>query len=183
MMRMGRPAQYATGLLRMVSPLFGLPHARVVHPLCGARGDDHCEFEVTWTSGPESVRRAATIGGILAAALTGAGTVLDPMLDPMLIAAGVALGVATAAATGTKATMFARRRIRALEAQVREQRAQTDAPLQSLALSPASCGSRRRWSGSPRARAARSAGRSLRCWWPRSKECAPRPIPGSPCRR
>jgi hypothetical protein len=32
--------QYATGLLRMVPPLFGLPHARVAHPLCGARGDD-----------------------------------------------------------------------------------------------------------------------------------------------
>jgi diguanylate cyclase (GGDEF)-like protein len=122
--------QYATGLLRMVPPLFGLPQARVVHPVCGARGDDHCEFEVTWTSGPESVRRAATIGGILAAALTGAGAVVDPVL----MAAGVALGAATAAAAGTKATMFARRRIRALEAQVREQGAQTDAQLQSLAL-------------------------------------------------
>ena len=122
--------QYATGLLRMVPPLFGLPHARVVHPICGARGDDHCEFEVTWTSGPESVRRGATIGGILAAAVTVAGAVLDPVL----MAAGAALGAATAAVAGTRATVFARRRIRALEAQVREQGAQTDAQLRSLAL-------------------------------------------------
>jgi diguanylate cyclase (GGDEF)-like protein len=122
--------QYATGLLRMVPPLFGLPHARVDHPVCGVRGDDCCEFEVTWTSGPQSVRRAATIGGLLAAALTGAGAVFGPAL----VAAGVALGAATAAAAGTRATMFARRRIEALEAQVREQGAQTDAQLQSLAL-------------------------------------------------
>jgi diguanylate cyclase (GGDEF)-like protein len=122
--------QYTTGLLRTIPALFGLPFARVAHPLCGARGDDHCEFEVTWTNGLQSVRRTGMIGGILAGALTGAGA----LLDPVLIVAGVVVGGMTAGVSGVRVTIFMRRRIRGLEAQVREHGVEADAQLESLAL-------------------------------------------------
>lgn len=45
--------EYTTGLLAMVPQLFGLPLARVVQPVCGARGDSCCEFEVRWSTGTQ----------------------------------------------------------------------------------------------------------------------------------
>jgi diguanylate cyclase (GGDEF)-like protein len=122
--------QYTTGLLRTVPALFGLPFARVAHPMCGARGDAHCEFEVTWTSGLHSIRRAGVIGGIVAASMAGAGA----LLDPALLAGGLAVATITAAVTSARVTMFMRRRIAALEAQVREHGSEADVQLDSLAL-------------------------------------------------
>ncbi len=122
--------QYTTGLLRTVPALFGLPFARVTHPMCGARGDGHCEFEVTWTSGLQSIRRAGVVGGILSAAVAGSGA----LLDPALLFGGLALGTLIAGVTGVRATLFMRRRITALEAQVREHGSEADVQLKSLAL-------------------------------------------------
>src|SRR5205823_9163799 len=51
--------QYTKGLLATVPQLFGLPQARVEHPVCGARGDQWCEFDVRWTAGLQGVRRVA----------------------------------------------------------------------------------------------------------------------------
>ncbi|HEX3979340.1 MAG TPA: diguanylate cyclase [Solirubrobacteraceae bacterium] len=122
--------QYTTGLLRTVPALFGLPFARVAHPMCGARGDDHCEFDVTWTSGVQSVRRSSVIGGILAAGLVGAGA----LVEPALLGVGVGVGAMTAGVTGARVLAFMRRRIRTLEAQVLEHGQEADAQLESLAL-------------------------------------------------
>ena len=47
---------YTIGLLRTVPQLFGLPPARVAHSVCGARGDDHCQFDVQWVGGMESIK-------------------------------------------------------------------------------------------------------------------------------
>jgi hypothetical protein len=47
---------YTKGLLATVPQLFGLPLAHVAHPVCGARGDAWCEFDVRWTAARASSR-------------------------------------------------------------------------------------------------------------------------------
>ena len=121
--------QCTTGLLRMVPPLFGLPQARVSHPVCGARGAEQCEFDVTWTAGRQSLRRVAIPGAALATGLAGAGAVAGPAL----IGAGAVAAVATACLTAVRAVAVARRRIRALEVQVRELGEESELQLQALA--------------------------------------------------
>ena len=109
--------------------LFGLPPARVAHPLCGARGDDHCEFDVQWVGGMESIKRTTVLAGASAAVLAAVGA----FVDPLLVWAGLALGAGAAGAAGVRVAVFMRRRIAALENVVRDQRLAAEGQLGSLA--------------------------------------------------
>ncbi len=119
---------YTIGLLRTVPRLFGLPAARVAQPLCGARGDDHCEFDVRWVGGLQRIKRASLLAGTCAAAVAGPGV----FLDPVLLAGGAGLGIVAASVAGWRVTVFMRRRIEALETQVRDQDLTADAQFASL---------------------------------------------------
>jgi diguanylate cyclase (GGDEF)-like protein len=120
---------YTTGLLRTVPQLFGLPAARVAHPLCGARGDEHCEFDVQWVGEPQRAKRAAILLGVLASVLC----IVGALTEPLLLVAGVGLGAVAALVAVVRVAVFGRRRIAALETQVREQDLAAEAQLRSLA--------------------------------------------------
>jgi diguanylate cyclase (GGDEF)-like protein len=120
---------YTIGLLRTVPQLFGLPAARVAHPLCGVRGDDHCEYDVHWVGELQRVKRATVLGGVVAAALALVGA----LTDPFLLALGVGLGAAAALIAGVRVAVFRRARVAALETRVREQDLAAEAQLESLA--------------------------------------------------
>ena len=119
---------YTCGLLRTVPELFGLPAARVSQPLCGARGDEHCEFDVNWVGGLQRIKRASVIGAGCAAALAAVGA----FVDPWLAVTGAGTGVIAAGVAARTAIVFMRRRIDALEMQVRDQDLTADAQLASL---------------------------------------------------
>ncbi len=119
--------EYTKGLLTTVPQLFGLPQARVEHPICGVRGEGHCEFDVSWTSGLHGVRRAAiALAGV--AAVLAAGGAVQPELLP--VAGGLLL--AGEAALAAKAIAFTRHRVRVLEQRVREQDDAADRLMSSL---------------------------------------------------
>jgi diguanylate cyclase (GGDEF)-like protein len=119
---------YTMGLLATVPQLFGLPLAHVTHPLCGARGDECCEFDVRWTAGTRDLTRAAFALGGATAALVGIGALTDPVLVP------VAAGIFTVGELGiaTRAMRFLHRRVDALELRVREQDDAAERLLSSL---------------------------------------------------
>jgi diguanylate cyclase (GGDEF)-like protein len=121
--------EYTIGLLRTVPQLFGFPPARVSHQFCGARGADHCEFDVQWVSGIATGTRPIVLAGASGVAFAATGAFFDPLLF------GVGAGLAGAAACigGIRAAIFTRRRISALETRVRDQNLQADAQLDSLA--------------------------------------------------
>ena len=120
---------YTSGLLRTMPQLFGLPPARVAHPVCGARGDDHCEFQVRWSGQVQRVSLA-----VLAGAAAGAGLMLaGAFTGPALVLAGGAVLAAAGGAAILRRIAFMRRRIHALETRVRDQDLAADAQLHSLA--------------------------------------------------
>jgi diguanylate cyclase (GGDEF)-like protein len=120
---------YTTGLLRTVPQLFGFLPARVSHQFCGAKGADHCQFDVQWVGGVGANTRPIMLTGASGAVFAAAGAFVDPLL--MAIGAGLA---ATAAAVATiRWPVFMRRRITALETRVRDQDLQAEAQLASLA--------------------------------------------------
>jgi diguanylate cyclase (GGDEF)-like protein len=120
---------YTIGLLRTVPQLFGLPPARVAHPMCGARGDDHCEFDVEWVGGMESIKRTTVLAGVASAGMVAVGA----FVDPLLVGAGLALGAGAAGVAAARVLVFMRRRIAALEHVVRDQRLAAEGQLGSLA--------------------------------------------------
>ena len=120
---------YTIGLLRTVPQLFGLPAARVAHPMCGARGDDHCEFAVQWVAGRSVFKRAALAGGASGAILAAAGA----LTDPILLAPGAGLLGIAASAAGVRGLLAMRGRVVALETRVRDQDLAAEAQLASLA--------------------------------------------------
>src|SRR4051794_9421764 len=80
------------GFLSCAPILFGLPLARVSHPVCARDGGDTCVYELRWQSGASRFRTAHAAAGAAAAALV-AATVADPGLLPEAHAfAGLALG-------------------------------------------------------------------------------------------
>ena len=119
---------YTKGLLATVPQLFGLPLAHVAHPVCGARGDRWCEFDVRWSVGTHSLARAAVALAAGAAALAGVGALADPTL------VGVAGGILVAGELGiaARALRFTHRRLGALEQRVREQDDAAERLLSSL---------------------------------------------------
>jgi diguanylate cyclase (GGDEF)-like protein len=74
---------YTKGLLSTVPRLFGLPLAHVEHPVCGARGDRCCEFEVRWSTGTHGLVRAGVALAAGGAALAATGALVDPALVPV----------------------------------------------------------------------------------------------------
>jgi diguanylate cyclase (GGDEF)-like protein len=108
---------YTKGLLATVPQLFGLPLARVAHPVCGAEGGPWCEFDVRWSTGTQGLTRAAVGLATGAAALATAGALAEPVLVP--VAAGIL--VAGEAAIAARAMRFMHCRLRVLDVRVREQ--------------------------------------------------------------
>src|SRR5947209_9176549 len=101
------------GLLACAPSVFGLPHARVAHPVCARDGGDRCVYEVRWESGASRLRR-----GIMAVLTGGAALGAAALLDPSLLPEAGAV----AAAVGARATFsemrFRRRRLQLLEHRV-----------------------------------------------------------------
>ncbi len=119
---------YTRGLLATVPQLFGLPPAHVAHPVCGARGDPWCEFDVRWSTGTHGLTRAALTLAVGAAALAGVGALAEPALVP--VAAGIL--VAGESGLAARAMTFMHRRLRVLELRVREQDDAAERLLSSL---------------------------------------------------
>ena len=120
---------YTIGLLSVVPRLFGLPPARVSHPVCGAQGGACCLFDVQWSAEARHVIRGPLLGGVGGLALLIAGAVVDPLL---LAAGGGVLGLSGGAAA-VRTYLFMRRRIQSLENRVRDQDLAAEAQLSSLA--------------------------------------------------
>jgi diguanylate cyclase (GGDEF)-like protein/putative nucleotidyltransferase with HDIG domain len=83
--------QLNVGFLSCAPILFGLPLARISHPVCARDGGDTCIYEIRWQSGAARLRTAlaALLGG--AAALVAALT-LDRALVPEAAVAAAAFG-------------------------------------------------------------------------------------------
>ena len=108
--------QYNIGMLSCVPCLFGLPLARVSHPVCAGDGGDACVYHVSWEPGGSYLRFA--LGSILAGAAALATTgVLDPAMVP---AAGAFAGVLGLVA-GRRVLGVRRRRWQQLESEVQWQ--------------------------------------------------------------
>lgn len=121
--------QYTTGLLRVVPQLFGLPPAHVTHRVCGARGENRCEYEIWWTDEPRTLRRAAVVAAVGGVLTAGTGLVVAPLLIPI----GAGVGVAAAAVASGQALAAMHRRVHALETQLSDADLRADAQLRSLA--------------------------------------------------
>jgi diguanylate cyclase (GGDEF)-like protein len=98
------------GLLSCAPRVFGLPLARVSHPVCARDGGDTCIYEIRWQPGASRFRTA--LASVLAgAAALGGALVFDTTLVPE---AGVAAAAALAYAAGGELG-FRRRRWRTLQ--------------------------------------------------------------------
>jgi len=120
---------YTAALLRTIPELFGLPPAQVSHPLCGTRGDDHCEFVVIWTEGPHRDRPTLAGAGAAIVALAAAGIAVHPLL----FAAG-GVGIAIFATWVVRSRQYMRQRIVALENQIRDQELAASDQLTTLSV-------------------------------------------------
>ncbi|MEA2409917.1 MAG: hypothetical protein QOC77_478 [Thermoleophilaceae bacterium] len=104
------------GFLSCAPMLFGLPLARVSHPVCARDGGDTCVYELRWQSGASRLRTAlgAVVGAVAA---VGAALVFDAALVPEALALAAGLGgVAVHGELG-----FRRRRLVDLERRAEEQ--------------------------------------------------------------
>jgi diguanylate cyclase (GGDEF)-like protein/putative nucleotidyltransferase with HDIG domain len=108
--------QLNLGFLSCAPIVFGLPLARISHPVCARDGGDTCVYDIRWQSGASRMRTAiaAHLG---AAAFIGGALALEPGLLPE--AAVVAAGLSAAAARSE--IRFRRRRYRHLERRADEQ--------------------------------------------------------------
>jgi diguanylate cyclase (GGDEF)-like protein/putative nucleotidyltransferase with HDIG domain len=115
------------GFLSCAPILFGLPLARVSHPVCARDGGDTCVYELRWQSGASRLRTALAAAGASAAALGGA-LVLDPALIPEALVAAAGLGgVAVHGELG-----FRRRRLQDLQGRADQQAQAADRLATSL---------------------------------------------------
>jgi diguanylate cyclase (GGDEF)-like protein/putative nucleotidyltransferase with HDIG domain len=108
--------QYNIGMLSCVPALFGLPLARVSHPICAGDGGDSCVYHVTWEPGGSYVRFA--LGSLLSGA---AAVIAAALVDPALLPEAGAMAASLAALAGRRTFQIRRRRWRQLEDQVRWQ--------------------------------------------------------------
>src|SRR3954454_22281712 len=104
------------GFLSCAPILFGLPLARVSHPICARDGGDTCVYEIRWQSGASRLRTAlgALLGG---AACVGGALAFEPALVPEAAAAAAALGAVAAQSE----LSFRRRRYQHLERRADQQ--------------------------------------------------------------
>jgi diguanylate cyclase (GGDEF)-like protein/putative nucleotidyltransferase with HDIG domain len=104
------------GFLSCAPILFGLPLARVSHPVCARHGGDTCVYELRWQSGASRLRTVLGAAVTAIALVTGA-LVLDPALVPEAELAAAALGVVA----GRAELGFRHRRYKHLEQRVDDQ--------------------------------------------------------------
>src|SRR3954466_1965085 len=82
------------GFLSCAPILFGLPLARVSHPVCARDGGDTCVYELRWQTGASRLRTGiAAIGGAVAAVL-GAAAFDSALLPESIVLAGALVGTA-----------------------------------------------------------------------------------------
>ncbi|HET8673326.1 MAG TPA: sensor domain-containing diguanylate cyclase, partial [Thermoleophilaceae bacterium] len=108
--------QYNQGMLSCVPALFGLPLARVSHPVCAGDGGEACVYDLSWDSGGAYVR-----SGLGALAGGGAALIAGGLFDPALLAAAGAFAALLAALAGKRALSVRRRVWRQLENAVSDQ--------------------------------------------------------------
>jgi hypothetical protein len=77
------------GFLSCAPVIFGLPLARISHPVCARDGGDTCIYDIRWQPGASRVR-TALVSGLAAAGMLAAALVLDPTLVPEASAAATA---------------------------------------------------------------------------------------------
>src|SRR4051794_21583886 len=104
------------GFLSCAPIVFGLPLARISHPVCARDGGDTCVYEIRWQSGASRLRTAlgALLGG---AACIGGALAFEPALVPEAAAAAAALGAFAA----QNEMRFRRRRYQHLERRADQQ--------------------------------------------------------------
>src|SRR4051812_23383511 len=104
------------GFLSCAPIVFGLPLARITHPVCARDGGDTCIYEIRCQSGASRLRTAlgAVLGG---SAFVGGALAFDVALMPEAAAAAAALGAAAAHSE----LRFRRRRYQHLERRADEQ--------------------------------------------------------------
>ena len=98
------------GYLSSAPVLFGLPPARISHPVCARDGGDTCVYDIRWEDGASRLRKALIAAGAAAASLGGA-LAFAPALSPE--AGG--LSAALLALAGVREWQFRERRYRLLE--------------------------------------------------------------------
>jgi diguanylate cyclase (GGDEF)-like protein/putative nucleotidyltransferase with HDIG domain len=98
------------GYLSSVPVLFGLPPARISHPVCARDGGDTCVYDIRWEDGASRMRKA--VGAAMAAAASlGGALAFAPGLTPQ--AGGLAAAVLAYA--GVREWRFRERRYKLLE--------------------------------------------------------------------
>ncbi|MFL5886432.1 MAG: HD domain-containing phosphohydrolase [Thermoleophilaceae bacterium] len=102
--------QLNLGLLSCAPGIFGLPLARVNHPICARDGGDTCVYELRWQTGASRVRTALT-AALLATAEVSSALVLAPKALPEALGLAVAGGVWAA----SRELRFRRNRLKLLE--------------------------------------------------------------------
>jgi diguanylate cyclase (GGDEF)-like protein/putative nucleotidyltransferase with HDIG domain len=115
------------GFLSCAPRVFGLPLARISHPVCAREGGDTCVYEIRWQSGASRLRTALG-AGLASAASVGGALAFDPALLP---GAGLA-AAALAAAAAHSELRFRRRRYQHLERRADEQAVVADRLANSL---------------------------------------------------
>src|SRR3954449_7247534 len=98
------------GYLSSAPVLFGLPPARVSHPVCARHGGDTCVYDIRWEDGASRLRKAIGAFGAAVASL-GAAFAFAPSLEP--VAGGLA--AALIALASVREWQFRERRYRLLE--------------------------------------------------------------------
>jgi hypothetical protein len=104
------------GFLSCAPILFGLPLARVSHPVCARDGGDTCVYELRWQSGASRLRTAlGALGGAVASLAAAA------VADPGLLPEASALAVALTGAAAYSEHDFRRRRLQHFERRADQQ--------------------------------------------------------------
>jgi diguanylate cyclase (GGDEF)-like protein/putative nucleotidyltransferase with HDIG domain len=108
--------QYNQGMLSCVPALFGLPLARVSHPICAGDGGDSCVYDVSWEAGGAWARFALGCIAAAGALLAGAGISDASLLPEAGVAAAALVGVGTHRVIKVRARAW-----RQLESEARDQ--------------------------------------------------------------
>jgi diguanylate cyclase (GGDEF)-like protein/putative nucleotidyltransferase with HDIG domain len=93
------------GFLSCCPLLFGLPLARISHPVCARDGGDTCIYEMRWQPGASRVR-TALLGALAALGSFAAAVAIDPVLLPE----AAALSTAALGWAASRELKFRRRR-------------------------------------------------------------------------
>jgi hypothetical protein len=103
-------------MLSCVPALFGLPLARVSHPICAGDGGDSCVYDVSWEAGGAWARFALGCIAAAGALLAGAGISDASLLPEAGVAAAALVGVGTHRVIKVRARAW-----RQLESEARDQ--------------------------------------------------------------